>query len=631
MSAGESGRVNATAVLIVVLAACVLAFPCADAAAQTAPSWPSLTVAPKVAPDATKDAAVIIGIDEYVFVPHVAGATDNAREWFTFLVEGEKLPVSRAHLLRNRDGSREQILATAKQAANEVEPGGTLWVVFVGHGAPSADGKDGILVGVDAQQSASSLYARSVSQTELLNAIAGPQARSIVVLDACFSGRTATGAAIAPGLQPLLPVVDAALPRNVSVLSAGTSDQFAGPLPGANRPAFSYLVLGGLRGWADKASAGLVTAQDAIDYARVALTVLPIGRSQTPQLHAADGNAELSHGGTEKGPSIESAVAGAELPVVDTSTPANAAEAGGPGHIRVRATCGNDPRLLGARAGLAVFEVTDARDIPLKPSSDASPHLRYDDATHQRIMTDPDFVDYTLPAGPQRLRVASTRCHSDEERVVIPAGKTVEFAPHLELIAPPVDFRRPELASPSDRVQLLDADGQVLCKDLPCKHDVPVQSGYRVVWARDSGVLEARVPDTVDVGAGQSAALDAKYARKRSSATWPIIAIGGAVATTGVVVYFAQRSSCTETYYDNGAYRSGLVCNEQSVGSPTAQTTTKGRLDEIAVPTMAVGGALIAVGVALLTGAFGHDELTLGAESTVVGHVPHPVPPCERP
>jgi hypothetical protein len=34
---------------------------------------------------------------------------------------------------------------------------------------------------------------------------------------------------------------------------------------------------------------------------------------------------------------------------------------------------------------------------------------------------------------------------------------------------------------------------------------------------------------------------------------------------------------------------------------------------------MAVGGALIALGVTLLTGAFGHDELTLGVESTSSG------------
>ena len=30
------------------------------------------------------------------------------------------------------------------------------------------------------------------------------------------------------------------------------SDSFAGPLPGGGRPAFSYLMLGALRGWADE-------------------------------------------------------------------------------------------------------------------------------------------------------------------------------------------------------------------------------------------------------------------------------------------------------------------------------------------------------------------------------------------
>ena len=235
-------------------------------------TWPSIQTAPQVQGDASKDAALIIGIEDYAFVPKVEGAAANARDWFTFLVEGQKMPISRAHLLRNRDGTREQILDLAKRVAGEVEPGGKLWVVFVGHGAPSADGKDGILVGVDAQQTASGLYARSIAQHELLDAVAGGmQSNTIFVIDACFSGRTGSGAPLAPGLQPLIRVKESAPPKAgrtaTTILSAGHADQFAGPLPGVNRPAFSYLVLGALRGWGDKTGKGTVTAEDASDYA----------------------------------------------------------------------------------------------------------------------------------------------------------------------------------------------------------------------------------------------------------------------------------------------------------------------------------------------------------------------------
>ena len=57
--------------------------------------------------------------------------------------------------------------------AARVKPGGTLWIVFIGHGAPSRGGDDGVLVGWDAQQDADSLYARSLPKKALLGLVAG--------------------------------------------------------------------------------------------------------------------------------------------------------------------------------------------------------------------------------------------------------------------------------------------------------------------------------------------------------------------------------------------------------------------------------------------------------------------------
>jgi hypothetical protein len=128
-----------------------------------------------------------------------------------------------------------------------------------------------------------------------------------MILDACFSGRTANGQPLAAGLQPLILVKQAAAP-SITVLTAGRSDQFAGPLPGINRPAFSYLVLGALRGWGDANGDGVVTAQEAIDYATKALTVVPIGRVQTPELVGA--STPLSRNATETGPSLSAIVSG---------------------------------------------------------------------------------------------------------------------------------------------------------------------------------------------------------------------------------------------------------------------------------------------------------------------------------
>ena len=270
-------------------------------------TWPDLGAPAGTSADGANDAALIVGVEDYLFVPKVPGAAKNATDWYAYLVEGRKVPVASVKLLRNADATKEGIRDTAVEVAKLVKPGGKAWVVFIGHGAPAADSKEGVLVGVDAQQKAASLYARSLRQSELTAALGGKP--TVMVLDACFSGRAAGGAPIAGDLQPLL-LSKASMAAGMTLLSAGKSDQFAGPLPGLGRPAFSYLVLGALRGWGDANGDGVVTAQEAVDYAAKALTMLPIGRTQTPEL-GGDKALTLAKKATEKGPSLTAAVVAA--------------------------------------------------------------------------------------------------------------------------------------------------------------------------------------------------------------------------------------------------------------------------------------------------------------------------------
>jgi formylglycine-generating enzyme required for sulfatase activity len=125
-----------------------------------------------------------------------------------------------------------------------------------------------------------------------------------VFLDVGFSGRGQDGAMIAPGLQPLVSVSTAGFmdPRLV-VLTAAKGDQFAGPLPGTNRPAFSYLALGGLRGWAAEDKHGKVTAGSLWHYTTIVLERTLLGRSQTPDLIGKEGTV-LAASASEKGPDL---------------------------------------------------------------------------------------------------------------------------------------------------------------------------------------------------------------------------------------------------------------------------------------------------------------------------------------
>ncbi len=358
----------------VILSGCVVPPQLMAAAAGAADSWPDLASAGKGPGGGEKDAAVIVGAERYAFVAKVPGARQNADEWHAFFTEGLKIPSDRVALLRDNEATLEKMRKFAAQAASEVGPGGTLWFVFIGHGAPSKDGKDGLLVGADAQQDADSLYARSLARRELLAALGrGRQAKTVVLVDACFSGRSPSGAPLIVGLQPL--IVTAVKPEAVDpraiLFTAAKSDQFAGPLPksGKPRPAFSYLLLGGLRGWADSSGDGKVTAGELVEFAQKALK-LAKDRTQTPELSAGSRDAVLGLG-REAAPDL------AKIDREDAAPP----KSGGPDFQVTKLAevpAAQAPAALGAAAGLDLgtvdVDVLEKYDVVVRfDKTEASP------------------------------------------------------------------------------------------------------------------------------------------------------------------------------------------------------------------------------------------------------------------
>ena len=288
------------------------------------PTWPTLADPPgKVTGDGKNDAAVVIAVEDYAFLPDVVGAVANANAWDTWLEQTRKVPGERIRVLRNREATNTKIKNALTGAAKDVGRGGTLWVVFIGHGAPSQDGKDGVLVGVDAQQDPVDFYSRSVRRGEVLDLLTPAQAKGanpVLVLDACFSGRAVGGGSLLPGAQIAVPASLATVGQ-ATVLSAGAASEIAGPLPGPAdqmRPGFSYLVLGALRGWADGIAGdpadGTVTIPEVLTYARRALRKFDPSREQRPEcVPAARCEANLASSAGERGPDF-AALAGVVAP-----------------------------------------------------------------------------------------------------------------------------------------------------------------------------------------------------------------------------------------------------------------------------------------------------------------------------
>lgn len=247
--------------------------------------WPDVAASTPIERNGANDVALLVAIEDYTFLPDVPGAVRNAEDWRGFLQQN--LGVQTVYTLYNQQASREEILRFAAKAAGEVGRGGRIWFVFVGHGAPSAGG-EGILVGMDAQQTVDSLNARGAAQADVLASLRAQGAADVVmVVDACFSGRDAGGELLARGSQPVVPVGQLSVPTGVTIFSAAQANEFAGALPDTDRPAFSYLLLGAMRGWADDGDR-VLRASEALAWTRSQLGHVT-GRTQTPELHGNSG------------------------------------------------------------------------------------------------------------------------------------------------------------------------------------------------------------------------------------------------------------------------------------------------------------------------------------------------------
>ena len=103
------------------------------------PSSPELVHASGIKATGTHDRAIVIAVDDYAFVPEVVGAEDNAKDWIRFLKSD--LGITTVTSLLGAQATKEDILFKMEEISEEMSSEDRLWVVFIGHGAPSLDGR----------------------------------------------------------------------------------------------------------------------------------------------------------------------------------------------------------------------------------------------------------------------------------------------------------------------------------------------------------------------------------------------------------------------------------------------------------------------------------------------------------
>lgn len=276
------------------LAALLVALLSPSLAMAQPTEWPALEEPAPAAKSGSKDVVVLVAPEDYIYLDDIAGSEQNARDWEVFFKQSLGVPSSNVFKLTGSAAAVENIEAQVEAARAKTSPEGKLWFIFIGHGTTILDDEGaskGYLLGADTQQSLKSVARRGLATENLLQMLeAGKQEKTVVILDACFSGLDSKGKQLFEGGQ--LGLTEAAITarsERATILTASSATQFAGALPGARRPAFSYLLLAALRGWVNKGNGEAVTAGAALEYTSDVLDHLK-DRKQEPTI---EGDPEL--------------------------------------------------------------------------------------------------------------------------------------------------------------------------------------------------------------------------------------------------------------------------------------------------------------------------------------------------
>jgi len=267
---------------------------------------------------APNDAAVVVGIEDYFAIADVPYAERDAQAFHDFLRYTRGVPADRIHLL-GKGTSRELLLGALEEAAEEADSGGVLWVYYAGHGAASAVDSQRVLLGADAMPDARVFESRAVKLSEIEQLAGRTQAdRTLILLDTCYGGVGRAGEELLPGTRFAVPSYVTKPTTKVAVWTAASKNELSGPYEPARHGAFTYFVLGGLRGWADGElgdADGKVTLDEAQAFVERSLRTVGT-RSQRPELRGENVRDWVLSKASEKAPELSNdALAAADVEV----------------------------------------------------------------------------------------------------------------------------------------------------------------------------------------------------------------------------------------------------------------------------------------------------------------------------
>jgi hypothetical protein len=228
--------------------------------------------------------ALVIGVENYKRMPEALYARTDANVFQDYVRRVLGVPQGRILSLLDSDADHFGIQDAVRRLRGLVDAKTDLYVYFAGHGFASGEGIPYLLP----HDGDAHFLNQLVSRNDLFESLADLGARSVTVfLDTCYSGRSRTGTVLAKGMRPLVVASsNEGVPAGFTVISAAASDEFSGDLPEAEHGLFSYYLMRGLGGEADRDGDRAITVEELHGYiaGEVSRQAARLGREQTPEI-----------------------------------------------------------------------------------------------------------------------------------------------------------------------------------------------------------------------------------------------------------------------------------------------------------------------------------------------------------
>jgi hypothetical protein len=235
--------------------------------------------------------AVVIGIEKYQYVPDALHANNDAEVFREYLIETMGYRKENIKIVTDRKATHAEIDkllgVDGWLSRNSVKQRSEITVYFSGHGITNIKSSSASILPYDVDPN----YSSGISLKNLYKNLASLEAKSVTFyLDACFTGQSRDEKLLVDKSRPVLVQdIEFQADEKVTVVSASSGSQISSAMQDSSHGIFTYYLLKGLRGEADRNKDKKIFLSELVDYLsrEVKLAAAMMGRVQTPVVSGA--------------------------------------------------------------------------------------------------------------------------------------------------------------------------------------------------------------------------------------------------------------------------------------------------------------------------------------------------------